>query len=1244
MITFYDEKGNGYGAQVELTTKNAVNGERSISGTIVSNKQVLSRLDRGWSFTFDGELYKIIYAKPKDEGRNISLSFDAVHQFFYDFEHSNCYKEFNGSNRFEVYIEEIFKNSGYRYVIEAEAKAIRKENFGNASRLKMFKDIIKAAGLEFSVTGKVVRILKKVGTDLSTVVRKNFNMNELTIEKNIGNFITYKKGFGAWKDEKNHDAGRYTSEYESPLARIYGRIEGEPVTDERYKETGKLLERLKFDVDNSYAISVQLDMEDLTQAGYEYTRPRAGDYIMAINETIGFREKIRIVSYESSYDVTGRLLSHKVTCNDIGTVQKAITSEGSIMRSVSESKEYAEGALEVATRALVSANGKNTNYYGTTKPKDEPRGTLHEGDLLYLTVGEETELYYWSGTEWLPKILKVDTKKIETLLSEAQTATNKAIEQANATAREALEKAGTLPNTDSLSAKIKEEILKSKDLSDKINRTFTENDNGTEIFNKISGEVTKKLVEVEGQVNQKINQTNQRIGDMSGSINSSLYSMNNQLGDMNNGLNKAKIDIVNAQGTANNFNNKLILTDQKVDRANNKIEQNKRDLANTNAQVEANKRQIEVQVTNYNAVRESTKLFERILGTTEEGAPDKLSRLVMSSEIFQTEVGKYVTDDNNLIVNSMSMSTNTLVGNNNPNANVSVSDGIFTIKAQGLTGYNWSGFTLPIYVKKIYRGETYTLGFKYRIKEYPDSSFAFNIKNHGLNKILLASDIGKNKPPLDEWQEFQKTFTVQEDFDFGEDANYPFYIYLAKNGWIELKEPILVRGSNTGPYKPSQFDDAFAKTKALESQMTSKIGEVSSATDSVRQLAYTAQSRAEQAASRSSSALDKAEDAKMVAGSAQQKAIQVLEQAKQAKEMAEATRTQVTQLAGSWAVRNLNSAGDVIGQINLNKDGSVKINESLIVIGENTYIKNGVIDSASIKTLSASKISGGEADFSTFRAINFDAGAINTGTLRGIDIRGVTLGSLDESLMIDTPKNEIRFNNHTLLTFYNKNDGTVSMIGSGDRASNARGSGLLIGVDIDSETATRLKNQQNNRDLWTARTGTATSILMGTHANGRGVIEQLTTGEVSLGISEVKTSTAPQTYIKIGDINSRHYTSQISTLSDFLNIEANERILLNTKAIKGTWQGDAIINSYGEFSLDAKEGVTMNGHRKGSISTKVVGADQVNSNLVGTNRIDIANSITIKNKDLVVYFNRLADFVVAIAKHAKWGNVGDYKI
>ena len=528
---------------------------------------------------------------------------------------------------------------------------------------------------------------------------------------------------------------------------------------------------------------------------------------------------------------------------------------------------------------------------------------------------------------------------------ESKQLTDSEIAKANAKAEEALSKAGTFPSMESISAKLKDEILKSKDLSDKINKTFIESDNGTAIYSKIAGEVTKKIVQVEDQVNQKISQANNRIGEV------------------NNGLNQAKNDIAVAQSVANNANNELLSINREVDQANNRIdrtnrnlETTNRDLANTNSQVAANTRQIEVQVTNYNAVRESTKLFERILGTTEEGAPNKLSRLVMSSEIFQTEVGKYVTDDNNLIVNSMTMSTNTLVGNSNPKASVSVADGIFTIKAQGLTGYNWSGFTLPIYVKKIYHGETYTLGFKYRIKEYPDSSFAFNIKNHGLNKILLSSDIGKNRPPLNEWQEFQKTFTVQEDFAFGEDANYPFYIYLAKNGWIEFKEPILVRGSSTGPYKPSQFDDAFAKTKALESQMTSKIGEVSGATAEAKQLAISAQTRADQANGISQTAQQTALDA-------QQKAIQVAEQVRQAQQSAEATRTQVTQLAGSYAIKNLNSAGDIISGINLGADGNNRFVGKLTHITGETQIDNAVIKSAMVDKLKTG---------------NFEAGSVTT--------------------------------------------------------------------------------------------------------------------------------------------------------------------------------------------------------------------------------------------------------------------------
>ena len=578
---------------------------------------------------------------------------------------------------------------------------------------------------------------------------------------------------------------------------------------------------------------------------------------------------------------------------------------------------------------LLNAQGNKVWY-------NRPDNSEHKvGDIWFEKNGLYDRMYVWNGSQWEKRIDTEDIdkvkKEVDRKISDAQTSTNQAIAQANATATEALKKAGTLPDTSKLSDQIKQQILNSPDLQNK---------------------VTEEVRNVDGDI-------------VYGKIRSKLLTQFVDKGEL-----------------------------ESIDRVQNDMG---RDLIGLS-------RKIATQTLEFNKLTESNKLYERILGTTETDAPDRLSRLVMSSDIFQTEVGKYVTDDNNLIVNSMTMSTNTLVGNNNPNASISVSDGVFTIKAQGLTGYNWSGFTLPIYVKKIYHGETYTLGFKYRIREYPDVSFAFNIKNHGLNKTLTWANIGENRPPLNEWQEFQKTFTMQEDFAFGEDANYPFYIYLAKNGWIEFKEPILVRGSSTGPYKPSQFDDAFEKTKALESQMTSKISEVSDKTAEARQLAIGAQGRADEASARSSYAREKAEDA-------QQKAIQVAEQARQAKETAEATRTQVTQLAGSWAVRNLNSAGDVLGQINLNPDGSVKINEGLLSIGEKTIIKDGVIKSGMIADAQIGTAHISEIDANTARLINVSTKNIVADGLTANIIKGGKLSSLNGVTGFDLQTGWIDINN-----------------------------------------------------------------------------------------------------------------------------------------------------------------------------------------------------------------------------------------
>ena len=544
--------------------------------------------------------------------------------------------------------------------------------------------------------------------------------------------------------------------------------------------------------------------------------------------------------------------NESVEFGDIGTNVRSTMQSGLAGRvdDIAKAQQDFENSLP---DYLLNAQGNKVWY-------NHPDDKEHKiGDIWFEKNGIYDRMYVWNGSQWEKRIDTEDVDKIkkdvDKQLEQAKQSTAIEIEKANAKAQEALIKAGTIPDTATLSDQIKTLILNSPDLSRKVTETFNNADNGDTIYSKVYSKVAKNFA------------------------------------------------------SRDQFEN--------LDRAQN---DQGRDLLTLS-------KKIETQTVEFNKLTESNKLYERILGTSETGAPDKLSRLVMSSEIFQTEVGKYVTDDNNLIVNSMSMATNTLVNANRNGVEVTLNDGVFSIKAQGLTGFNFTGFSLPIYVKKIYHGETYTLGFKYRFKTYPDHDFAFNVKNHKLNKILLNADVGNDRPPLNEWRKFQQTFTVREDFLFGEDRNFPFYIYLVKNGWVEFKEPILVRGSRTGPYKPSQFDDAFAETKAV--------------------------------------------------------------------------RTQVTQLAGSWAVRNLNSNGDVLNSINVLADGTNRIDGRLTHITGQTKIDNAVIKDGMIANLNADKITGGTIDASQINVINVNAGNVLAGTLTGMTVRGGRIEGLNGKMYID---------------------------------------------------------------------------------------------------------------------------------------------------------------------------------------------------------------------------------------------------
>ncbi|HFI0087840.1 TPA: phage tail spike protein [Streptococcus suis] len=111
-------------------------------------------------------------------------------------------------------------------------------------------------------------------------------------------------------------------------------------------------------------------------------------------------------------------------------------------------------------------------------------------------------------------------------------------------------------------------------------------------------------------------------------------------------------------------------------------------------------------------------------------------------------------------------------------------------------------------------------------------------------------------------------------------------------------------------------------------------------------------------------------------------------------------KTQVSTLAGSWAVQNLTSSGTVLNQLNLNKDGSVKIDGKLVQITGTTYIQDGVITSAKIAGLDAGKITAGTLDASKVDVINLNASKI-------VGLNADFIKAKIETAMIDWMKGKI---------------------------------------------------------------------------------------------------------------------------------------------------------------------------------------------------------------------------------------------
>ena len=318
--------------------------------------------------------------------------------------------------------------------------------------------------------------------------------------------------------------------------------------------------------------------------------------------------------------------------------------------------------------------------------------------------------------------------------------------------------------------------------------------------------------------------------------------------------------------------------------------------------------QIKAQVLNsaeFNHLTESNKLYERVIGESETDMPDKLSRLVMSSQIFQTEVGQYVNTNGANLLNGSK-------GPFKPDKKPANFDNNILYKD-----------STSIYMEQ---------GQEYIVSAKTDGNFTaiHNGSVESDNVILWLMD--------DKYQNYQ----IVSDLKTGTTGTK--VTWNKPTGTYHLR----VNTYRKDPDKLKSVWDVKVEKGSIKSDYT---------------LSLTDQLKADP--------------------------------------LIEATRTQMTQLAGSWAVKNLNSNGDVLNSINVLADGTNRFDGRLTHITGQTVIDEAVIDGASIKSLSASKLSGGEADFAKMTVVNFDAKNVTSGTFQGLVFRGGRIEGLNGKMNID---------------------------------------------------------------------------------------------------------------------------------------------------------------------------------------------------------------------------------------------------
>lgn len=409
----------------------------------------------------DIEVGRIIYAKPNPEDgaqafrivktdldiSGYAISIEADH-ITYDLTH-NLVKEVHlqgdGQNAMTHLQNATVTPHLFRFVSDLQHEGDSRLQYVNPMEAIAGTEgsILQIWGGELKRDNRTVSMLSRRGRNNFTTFRLGKNINGLKYTVDMSNVVTRiiptvtksdatdndKAYFvvGDTVDSKN--IGKYSNVYIQHVDMGDKVTINEGETDEQVKaKINKQAKNWFTQSANSGidlpTVTVEIDVTSL-QDSADYQEAFKNLEAVELCDTVTvyvpeFGVNVQAVVTEFHYDP----MAERVTNIVVGTSKVSFTDAN--QNALAELQNTINQIRQDATTAIVSSNGKNTNYYGTSEPK-HPK----EGDLWFKQVGDETYLMIFKDGRWQEWVSTKTQEEIAKQVDDAIKEANKYADELN---------------------------------------------------------------------------------------------------------------------------------------------------------------------------------------------------------------------------------------------------------------------------------------------------------------------------------------------------------------------------------------------------------------------------------------------------------------------------------------------------------------------------------------------------------------------------------------------------------------------------------------------------------------------------------------------------------------------------------------------------------------------------------------------------------------------------------------------